>query len=66
MGGRGGALPDFFFFSLFPVQQTTSSGIGHRVKSFFGLATNTTLNMRNMVINLSIQYNNGGSLPLYC
>ena len=29
-------LPDFFFCSLFPVQQTTS-GIGHRVKygSFF-------------------------------
>ena len=39
-------LPDFFFCSLFPAQQTTS-GIGHRVKSsFFGLATNT-LNMRN-------------------
>ena len=39
-------LPDFFFCSLFPVQQTTS-GIGHRVKSsFFGLATNT-LNVRN-------------------
>ena len=36
-------LPDFFFCSLFPVQQTTS-GIGHR--SFFGLATNT-LNVRN-------------------
>ena len=30
-GGRGGALPDFLFCSLFPVQQTTS-GIGHRVK----------------------------------
>ena len=27
-------LPDFFFCSLFPVQQTTS-GIGHRVKRFF-------------------------------
>ena len=27
-------LPDFFFCSLFPVQQTTS-GIGHRVKYFF-------------------------------
>ena len=38
-------LPDFFFCSLFPVQQTTS-GIGHRVSSFFGLATNT-LNVRN-------------------
>ena len=38
-------LPDFFFCSLFPVQQTTS-GIGHRVKYFFGLATNT-LNVRN-------------------
>ena len=31
--GRG-ALPDFLCCSLFPVQQTTS-GIGHRVKSFF-------------------------------
>ena len=41
----GGALPDFFVCSLFPVQQTTS-GIGHRVKYFWGLATNT-LNMRN-------------------
>ena len=27
----GGMLPDFFFSSLFPLQQTTS-GIGHRVK----------------------------------
>ena len=27
----GGALPDFFFCSIFPVQQTTS-GIDHRVK----------------------------------
>ena len=31
VGGGGGMLPDFFFCSLFPVQQTTS-GIGHRVK----------------------------------
>ena len=32
VGGRGGgALPDFFFCSLFPVKQTTS-GIDHRVK----------------------------------
>ena len=38
-------LPDVFFCSLFPVQQTTS-GIGHRVNSFFGLATNTP-NVRN-------------------
>ena len=30
-GGGGGALPDFFLFLFFPVQQTTS-GIGHRVK----------------------------------
>ena len=30
-GLGGGMLPDFFFCSLFPVQQTTS-GIGHRVK----------------------------------
>ena len=37
-------LPDFFC-SPFSVQQTTS-GIDHRVKSFFGLATNT-LNARN-------------------
>ena len=27
-------LPDFLFFIVFAVQQTTS-GIGHRVKSFF-------------------------------
>ena len=38
-------LPDFLFCSLFPVQQTTS-GIGHRVKYFFGLAT-STLNVKN-------------------
>ena len=47
-GGGGGALPDFFLFLFFPVQQTTS-GIGHRVKYsvvFFGLATNA-LNVRN-------------------
>ena len=31
VGGGGGMLSDFFFCSLFPVQQTTS-GIGHRVK----------------------------------
>ena len=30
-GGGRGALPDFFLFLFFPVQQTTS-GIGHRVK----------------------------------
>ena len=30
-GVCGGGLPDFTFFSLFPVQQTTS-GIGHRVR----------------------------------
>ena len=41
----GGMLPDFFFCSLSPVQQTTS-GIGHRVNYFFGLASNT-LNVRN-------------------
>ena len=41
-GGRGGAARHFFFF---PVQQTTS-GIGHRVKWFFGLATNA-LNVRS-------------------
>ena len=28
-------LPDFFFCYLFPAQQTTSSGIGHRVNEFF-------------------------------
>ena len=37
-------LPDVFFCSLFPVQQTTSR-IDHHV-FFFGLATNT-LNVRN-------------------
>ena len=34
-GWGGGMLPDFFFCSLFPIQQTTS-GIGHRVKFFSG------------------------------
>ena len=29
----GGGLPDFLLFIFFPVQQTTS-GIGHREKSF--------------------------------
>ena len=41
--GGGGGCQTFFFF--FPVQQTTS-GTGHRVKEFFGLATNA-LNVRN-------------------
>ena len=41
----GVVLPDFLLCSLFPVQQTTS-GVGDRVKYFFGLATNT-LNVRN-------------------
>ena len=31
-GVGGGMLPDFFYCSFFPVQQTTRSGIGHRVK----------------------------------
>ena len=47
-GGEGGALPDFLFCSLFPVQQTTS-GTGHHVKYLvviFGLTTNT-LRVRN-------------------
>ena len=30
-GGGGATLPDFFFCSLIPLQQTTS-GIGHRVR----------------------------------
>ena len=38
-------LPEFFFCSLFPVQQTTS-GLATVLSSFFGLATNT-LNVRN-------------------
>ena len=33
-GGGGGICQTFSFCSLFPVQQTTS-GISHRVKSFF-------------------------------
>ena len=42
----GGALPpDFLFCFLLSVQQIPS-GIGHRVKFFVGLATNT-LNVRN-------------------
>ena len=40
-----GALPYIYIYFFFTVQQTTS-GIGHRVKYFFGLATNT-LNVRN-------------------
>ena len=28
----GDALPDIFFRSLFPIQQTTGGGIDHRVK----------------------------------
>ena len=49
MGGGGGAASLFFFFP--PVQQTTRSGIGHRVIKysevvFFWLATNA-LNARN-------------------
>ena len=45
-GWGGGYAARLFFFSLFfPVQQITS-GIGHRVKCFFGLATNT-LNVEN-------------------
>ena len=56
-------LPDFFFCSLFPVQQTTS-GIGHRVKYlvvFFGLAT-STLNVRNNNNSITV----GFSPTLYC
>ena len=42
----GTGMPsDFFFCSLFPVQQTTN-GIGHRQVVFVGLTTNT-LNGRN-------------------
>ena len=37
--GVGSALPDYDFFfcsgSLFPVQQQTTSGIGHRLKYLF-------------------------------
>ena len=36
----------FTLCSIFPVQQTTTSGLGHRVKRFFVFATNT-LNLRN-------------------
>ena len=47
-GGRGGVAKLFLFHSV-PLQQTTNSGIGHRVKYgvvFFGLSINT-LNVRN-------------------
>ena len=44
-GGRGVRCQTFPLCSPFSVQQTTS-GIGHRVKLFFGLANNT-LNVRN-------------------
>ena len=44
--GEGGALPDFFW-SLFPVQQTTS-GVGHHVgKVAFSEMAANTLNVRN-------------------
>ena len=61
-GAGGGALPDFFFSFFFPVQQTTS-GIGHRASSFFGLATNA-LNVRNNNNNSSVTV--GFSPILYC
>ena len=52
-GGRGGGATRLFSSSLFfPVQQTTS-GIGHRVIFFSGLATNT-LNVRNNNNNYTI------------
>ena len=58
-GGEGGALLDFFFCSLFPVQQTTSEGWPPcKVLSFFGLATNT-LSVRN-------KKKVGFSLTLHC
>ena len=52
---RTGLLPNFFVFVFFPVQQTTS-GIGHNPPCkkvfFFGLTTNTTLNVRNNQCNI--------------
>ena len=63
-------LPDFSLCYRFPAQQTTRR-IGHRVKYFFGLATNTR-NVRNnrmffwypcMAINVNVQYNGAGLLP---
>ena len=57
-------LPDFFFSSLFPVQQTTS-GIGHRVRDwppckvvFFGLATNI------IILDFSLNNNNYSDFSL--
>ena len=46
-GGEGGCCQTFSFIILlfFAVQQITS-GIGHHIKYFLGLATNT-LNVRN-------------------
>ena len=44
-GGEGERRCHTFFSIWFPVQQT-KSGIGHRVKYFFGLAANT-LTVRN-------------------
>ena len=41
--GRGGALPDFLFRFLFPVQQTTS-GIGYRV-------TSRARSLRNLLVS---------------
>ena len=60
----GGALPDFFFCSLFPVQQTRS-GIGHRVflSFFLGLPTNTLIVRNNDNIAAYTLY---CGLPLSC
>ena len=44
-GWVGGGGQTFSSYCLFPVQQTIN-GIGHRVKCFYGLATNTLKNKK--------------------
>ena len=53
-GGRGGCQT--FFNSFFFLLQQTTCEIGHRVKYFFGLATN--------ICTLKVRNNNNIPLPL--
>ena len=49
-------VPDFFFCSIVPVQQTTS-GIGHRVKYFFRVGNQyCRLNVRNNDLHGDLGY----------
>ena len=48
---RRGCMSDFFFCSLFPVQQTTS-GIGHSVNRFLRVGTTTTTTTTTNTLNV--------------